>query len=653
MDAAGPHRWPILARSRLVVDLEQRLATRPPGCPGIAVSGPPGAGASVLLDLLSRRHSGLVLRNRRLRPTGPGAGASQPWTELHALVQDLPPGALLCVDGLEDLTDDEAAEIADASAAGRIPILATARSRTAARLGASRHALRHLQVVPVPPLTGEQVQRLCVGRFGVPVEPLTLRRLLDLSEGRPGPLVAVVEHNLHHGSLQLRRGLIGGGDLVLPPELSGPDSCLVHARPATVRAVLAAAVDGPLTRAAADALADPTDLADLLADGLLQTAVVDATTVVGLTERARDLMVSVAPPVVADHTFAVRSALRAGHPVTAVDLATRLHGAGIAARCHRATAVGAALLAEAHLERGGPDAAETAAHQALCLLEMDVPTDPLLGEVLALAAVCAAWRSAGSTARALAAEAEGRLRSSSGRAAVRLAEMDLLLGDAHGAARRARRVAASATAPDVALDAAVVLARADPGGQPPAAADPGDPPLRRLVEALHTRDGAALLDLALAWAASGSTLLAGDTAARAEPLLRSVGDTAAAARAGHLVATTLTATGIVRPTGWPTARVGGLTARESEVAALAIAGVTAAETAAALHLSVRTVENHLQHCYTKCGVGSRQELAAALGRPADPAARPGPVDRPERSGTGVRPAMPATRVPVTAARGRS
>jgi hypothetical protein len=32
-----------------------------------------------------------------------------------------------------------------------------------------------------------------------------------------------------------------------------------------------------------------------------------------------------------------------------------------------------------------------------------------------------------------------------------------------------------------------------------------------------------------------------------------------------------------------------------------------------LHLSIRTVENHLQHAYTKLGVTTRRELAHTLG----------------------------------------
>ncbi|MEU0375283.1 LuxR C-terminal-related transcriptional regulator [Streptomyces sp. NPDC006283] len=56
-----------------------------------------------------------------------------------------------------------------------------------------------------------------------------------------------------------------------------------------------------------------------------------------------------------------------------------------------------------------------------------------------------------------------------------------------------------------------------------------------------------------------------------------------------------------------------LTARELEVALCAAAGTASKDIAAALHLSVRTVYNHLQHAYAKLGVTNRRELADTLG----------------------------------------
>jgi DNA-binding CsgD family transcriptional regulator len=55
-----------------------------------------------------------------------------------------------------------------------------------------------------------------------------------------------------------------------------------------------------------------------------------------------------------------------------------------------------------------------------------------------------------------------------------------------------------------------------------------------------------------------------------------------------------------------------LTPRELDIVRMVAAGQSSKEVAAALFLSVRTVDNHLQRVYAKLGVSSRQDLAAAL-----------------------------------------
>jgi len=55
-----------------------------------------------------------------------------------------------------------------------------------------------------------------------------------------------------------------------------------------------------------------------------------------------------------------------------------------------------------------------------------------------------------------------------------------------------------------------------------------------------------------------------------------------------------------------------LTERQREIAALAAAGATSKDIAGHLHLSVRTVENHLQNAYARLGVTTRAGLAEAL-----------------------------------------
>jgi ATP/maltotriose-dependent transcriptional regulator MalT len=57
---------------------------------------------------------------------------------------------------------------------------------------------------------------------------------------------------------------------------------------------------------------------------------------------------------------------------------------------------------------------------------------------------------------------------------------------------------------------------------------------------------------------------------------------------------------------------GSLTAREHEVVALAVQGLTAKAIGQRLHIGERTVETHLAHAYAKLGVRSRWELARSL-----------------------------------------
>jgi DNA-binding CsgD family transcriptional regulator len=60
-----------------------------------------------------------------------------------------------------------------------------------------------------------------------------------------------------------------------------------------------------------------------------------------------------------------------------------------------------------------------------------------------------------------------------------------------------------------------------------------------------------------------------------------------------------------------------LTPQERQIAQLLGSGSTTKEAAAALFLSPKTVEYHLRHVYTKLGINSRVQLAAALEQPSD------------------------------------
>jgi len=64
--------------------------------------------------------------------------------------------------------------------------------------------------------------------------------------------------------------------------------------------------------------------------------------------------------------------------------------------------------------------------------------------------------------------------------------------------------------------------------------------------------------------------------------------------------------------------MGMLSDREREIAALVAAGRTNGEIAAGLHLSEKTVANHLTRIYAKLEISSRSALAAAVGRESAP-----------------------------------
>ncbi|MFC7021747.1 LuxR C-terminal-related transcriptional regulator [Promicromonospora thailandica] len=69
------------------------------------------------------------------------------------------------------------------------------------------------------------------------------------------------------------------------------------------------------------------------------------------------------------------------------------------------------------------------------------------------------------------------------------------------------------------------------------------------------------------------------------------------------------------PTMWPLlVALHGLTRRETELAALLVAGRSIKDIATDLHLSVHTVRDHVKAVYTKVGISSRPELTAQLGR---------------------------------------
>jgi len=108
----------------------------------------------------------------------------------------------------------------------------------------------------------------------------------------------------------------------------------------------------------------------------------------------------------------------------------------------------------------------------------------------------------------------------------------------------------------------------------------------RSIAARRTANRPLIGSLAIA-SRRGKTTLAANVAARAGKTLEELG-----ARA-------------------PAARVGGLSAREAEVLRLVAHGLSNAEIARELVLSVRTVERHVANVYLKIGASGRTARAIA------------------------------------------
>ena len=111
----------------------------------------------------------------------------------------------------------------------------------------------------------------------------------------------------------------------------------------------------------------------------------------------------------------------------------------------------------------------------------------------------------------------------------------------------------------------------------------------------------------------GTNLYAAEARAEAAVLLRRAGMTRQTAVAEQKAARLLARCegAVTPPIQTMTARV-RLTPGELDTAVQAAAGRTNKQIAGDMHLSVRTVESHLQRAYEKLGVSGRRELVGAL-----------------------------------------
>ena len=131
--------------------------------------------------------------------------------------------------------------------------------------------------------------------------------------------------------------------------------------------------------------------------------------------------------------------------------------------------------------------------------------------------------------------------------------------------------------------------------------------------ALVVEDAAALDAVANAFARMGVNLLAAEAAAEAARAYRAAGRRSSALAASRRAATLVAACeGAHTPALDLLLQPPDLTPREQEIAGLAARGLSSRAIAERLVISVRTVDNALQHVYGKLGLSSRADLAAAL-----------------------------------------
>ena len=141
----------------------------------------------------------------------------------------------------------------------------------------------------------------------------------------------------------------------------------------------------------------------------------------------------------------------------------------------------------------------------------------------------------------------------------------------------------------------------------------------RHAAAVRARDAVELTSAADQFEALGAMLLAAEAAGSAAAAFSGAGDrraaTAALRRSSELAAACEGAVtpGLFHLSTVKAAAAAPLSGRETEIVLLAATGMASKDIADRLYLSVRTVNNHLQHAYAKLGVTSRAGLAQALG----------------------------------------
>ncbi|MFE5947168.1 LuxR C-terminal-related transcriptional regulator [Streptomyces sp. NPDC056480] len=145
------------------------------------------------------------------------------------------------------------------------------------------------------------------------------------------------------------------------------------------------------------------------------------------------------------------------------------------------------------------------------------------------------------------------------------------------------------------------------------------PARARFAEAIAAGDPEKLLEVSGELESIGADLMAAEAAAAAAAALRRQDEPRrATAASNRSAAAAARCEGARTPLLAMAQAASTLTDREREIAQLAAADTASKDIAQMLHLSVRTVDNHLHHVYTKLGVTTRRELLSVLNEPEQP-----------------------------------
>jgi DNA-binding CsgD family transcriptional regulator len=132
------------------------------------------------------------------------------------------------------------------------------------------------------------------------------------------------------------------------------------------------------------------------------------------------------------------------------------------------------------------------------------------------------------------------------------------------------------------------------------------------ADALAHGNGDLLDEVAAEFESMGAHALAADATAQAAEAHAASGQRRRAAASAARASALAGAAGGVNSPALQRVGVRPLTARERQVAGLAAEGLSNLRIAQKLQLSVRTVESHLAHAYTKLGISTRAALTVAL-----------------------------------------